>query len=399
MVLPNVAKGDPHIGAHNAERAQINVNESDIDSLTNLVGELAEQFASLTSQPGPSGKTLLAGLFDIPQSGDVSQTFYLPEAITKIFPPMLEADTAPIGSPVRVDVEVDGGSGFSSILGAPVELLVGEHEKVGSDPATQIAPAGSKLRFKVLSAPVTTVSALNRNNAVATTNSAAGSITNVTMAKPAGAANGDLLIAFIGRQSPTITLPSGWTVLSEVQSDATTVQARLTVAYAINSDSLGLTVAQSSGSPIITHLMAFSGFDRQTPFSTPSVHGQNNEGKTITLSPYSVGEDASVEPEEYVMWAALSRYGAADEGRVHNWSGANSIADAGTSRGSANTDLRLSVAAEATPTQPDGTNFTAVTVGDATGSDFTSWCTVVLGIRKGLSAGSAGRLSVQIMVR
>lgn len=399
MVLPQVAKGEPHIPAHNAERTAINDIAAGIDSLTALVGELAQDFASLADQPGPAGKTLLTGLFDIPQSGDISQTFYLPEAVTKIFPPVLEADVPPTGSPLTVEVEVDKGSGFSSVLGAPVTLSPNETWKVGGDPVSQIAPAGSKMRFKVVSAPVTSVSALTRNNNVGTYNSAAASVTNITMTKPTGAANGDLLIAFIGRQGPTLTLPAGWTVLSEVQSDATTVQARLTVAYAINSDTLGMTVQQSSGSPIIAHVLSFTGFDRNVPISTPVNHGQNNEGKVITLSPYTVGKDATVEPDELVLWAALSRYGAADDARVHTWTGATPAADAGTSRGSTNTDLHLSVASNGTPVQKDGTVLSGVTVGDPAGSDFTSWCTVVLGIRRGLSAGSAGRLSVQIMVR
>ena len=375
------------------------------DQLAGLLAQmesLSGQLADLNLIPGPKGKSVLVSEFPLPQSGDVSQYFFLPEPVSEIMQPTLQADTAPTGSGVQVEIEADSGSGFSTILGSTLELGVTENWKVGAKPTVQNLPANTRLRTRIVSAPVTTVSSLTRRSAIGSTNSGAGALSSVTLVKPVGAATGDLLIAFVARQSPTITPPAGWTILADVQTDPTTVQGQVTILGAINSPSLALGVGMSAGSPVITAMLAFQGFDTAKWNSAPSTYGQNNQGPTITLPAYTVGDsvDIATEPSEHVVFFALARYIAADDGRVRTWggSGVGAIFDAGTTRGATNTDIGFGLAELAT-NQPDETVVVQPTVGDAAGVASTSWCSGTIGIRAGLVSGSAARMVVQVMVR
>jgi len=372
---------------------------------------ISEQFTDMQAQldaldliPGPRGAANVGGQFPATiTSGDTSQVRYIDWDVNEILSPYVQADTPPIGGDVTIDLEADQGSGFSSILDAPLVLPSGSNEFIGDPPSTQTLPQGTKLRWKILSAPTTVVSTLSRLSTVGGSNSAAAAATNITMTKPAGSTNGQLLIAVIGRQNQTITISGDWVLLGEVLSDPTTIQAKLSVYAAINSASLSMSFTLSSGSPCVSDVFAFDGFDSTDFTSDILLHGQNNEGAVITFGQYRTGDSdvITTEAQEHVLYVALSRHGATDDLQVHNWTGTVSVisaADKPTSRGSANTDIHLSVA-ELTTNQADGTDVPRPTVGNVSGSSFTSWCTAVIGIKQGISATAASRLLAQVDVR
>jgi hypothetical protein len=257
------------------------------------------------------------------------------------------------------------------------------------------------LRVKVLAAPTATVATLTRRNSIGTTTTGAIATSTFTIVPPADSLTGDLLVAFIGRQNQTVTVPAGWTAAAEILSDPTSVQARLMILYAFKSPTLSYNFTLSAGSPILTHCVAFAGFSAGTPFGLgPTTSGVNNGAAVITFPNHTVTTGNGVGSRARIMYVALSRYASADEGRVHTWTGTDvaSIATVATSRGATFPDLQMSVA-EIADNATTGQSAPLATVGDSGGPSTVSWCLAALSISEGAVAGAATRLTVQMMVK
>ncbi len=369
------------------------------------LSDMQDQIDEIESNPGPSGMVLLPVDFSVPVTGDTSELMFLPLGSSEIFQPYVQAADAPVGGSVVLDLEADDGLGFSSILDDTLVLEAGENYLEGTVPTTQVLSAGARLRWKIISAPVEEANELSRVGTVGTTNSGVNSVSNITMNKPSGAVTGDLLIAVVWRQNQTLTYSSDWEPILDFATNDVTAQGRLAVLRAINSPTLSMAVGLSSGSPVLSAVMGFSGADTQSidgPTSTPSTFAGNNAGNVVNLPSYDVGNvtGGDAEASERVILIAGSRHGAADEGRLHDWTGTglSLITDLDTSRGSGNADLHLSIQ-EVSTDQVDEAVISGATVGNVAGSSFTSWCLAVVGIREGLSAGSAGDLNLQVNYR
>lgn len=111
----------------------------------------------------------------------------------------------------------------------------------------------------------------------------AKSVTSLTITKPAGVVQGDLLLARLSNRNhvdATITPPAGWTVL---RSDQSASQLKSWVLYkvATGSEPSGYAFGISISSYVAGSVMAFSGVDTANPIDTHS--GQKN-GLTSTFA-------------------------------------------------------------------------------------------------------------------
>ena len=116
--------------------------------------DIEEQIAGTVGVAGNPGYTFLSAEFAAPAADEVSQTFYLPNAVTAITAPVLQAVTGPVAGSVTVLLEADQGIGFVTILGSDVALGAGEVWAEGATPTVQALDAGAKVRVKITAAPV-----------------------------------------------------------------------------------------------------------------------------------------------------------------------------------------------------------------------------------------------------
>lgn len=119
----------------------------------------------------------------------------------------------------------------------------------------------------------------------ASTTASAKAVTSLTIAKPAGTATGDLLLARIANRNQvgaTLTAPAGWTVL---RSDQSASQLKTWVAYkvATASEPTSYAFGVSISSYVAGSISAFSGVDRTNPIDAQS--GQKNGTSASLIAP------------------------------------------------------------------------------------------------------------------
>lgn len=167
---------------------------------------------------------------------------------------------------------------------------------------------------------------------------------NFTFSQPAGAASGDLLVAFVACKGDTFTFPTGWTTLLSVAG--TSSNGGLRVAYIVRGATApALTVSGRGSADICLFQVArFTGFDPANPMSL-----LQNASNT---SPVNTSGTVSLSVDDMVVMAFGSGSNATfasytdSSGQITPWT---ERGDNGTTNGS-NTQLAIATAVVPTGT-------------------------------------------------
>lgn len=120
---------------------------------------------------------------------------------------------------------------------------------------------------------------------------------NLTMVEPAGAQDGDLLVAFLDyRSTPAFTLPAGWSLVATQQSGGdTTVNATSSIAsglmaYIVRSGTPALTFTRTAGDQAGGAICAYRG-NTPTPYDTGNANTLATTSVTATIPSLTTAED------------------------------------------------------------------------------------------------------------
>lgn len=114
------------------------------------------------------------------------------------------------------------------------------------------------------------------------------------MTVPAGVAAGDLLVAFLGGSSPTVTPPSGWQLLRADALATPEVYTKLYWRIASPTDA-GTTYTWASGTSVYSSgavMLAYRGVDQSTPFDAHAGRPYNTSTSLIAPSVTTTVEEA-----------------------------------------------------------------------------------------------------------